>query len=113
MLRIRISEEIDVIIQQIEENGKTEYIRNRIADLIIDSLNSVKDSFGYWEKLNLANAISNLKINWFRASLVNLEVALAPAYLRNENFTQRNKELDSYTYEKLMEAVQQCIRRIE
>lgn len=107
---------IGEIQQQIAENGDLTEIRRAIAELIVHRLQAVKESFGYWEKIHFADAISSLALNvnslhqptfaWLRLCLVDLEHALVPADQRNENYTPRDQRYDAVTYNELMEAIE-------
>jgi hypothetical protein len=105
-------EGIDSILQKLEAleanmNVKNiNYIRKEIADLIIERLKSVKDSLGYWEKLHFAYAIATLKTSWLRLCLVTLEKAFIPAGERDEYYIPRDNQIDSLTYEQLMEEIE-------
>lgn len=107
--------DIDSILEKLDENGDIGDIRRAIADLIVDRLQKVRNSLGYWEKAYFANAIAALAWNtnsssqpttsWLRLCLVNLEKAHVPAEQRNENYTPRDSQLDSLTFDQLMNAI--------
>lgn len=108
--------EVDTILRKLDGNGDVGEIRNDIADLIVEQLQRVRQTLGYWEKAHFANAIAALAWNirarhqptssWLRLCLVNLEKALVPADERNENYTPRDEQLNALTYEQLMEALE-------
>ena len=106
---------VDSILQQLDENRDIKEVRAAVADLIEHYLEALKGSLGYWEKAHIANAIAALAWNinsrhqptsaWLRLCLVNVEKALVPANQRNENYTQRDKQLEALTYDKLTEDI--------
>ncbi len=86
-------------------------VRNAIANLILDHLQAMKDSLGYWETTHFANAIAALAMNvnsmrqpttvWLRLCLVDLEKVLAPLNQRNESHLLQDEQLKALTYEQL------------
>jgi predicted nucleic acid-binding protein len=112
----KIMQDIDSFLQKLQENGDVNKIRNELAELFIHLLESVKESLGYWEKFHFSNAIRMLRANislinqprtlWLRAFIKSLDNAFIPAAERNENYMPRDKEIDSLTYEQLMEAIE-------
>ena len=111
-----IMEEIDKLFERIDQGQNVDQIRIDIADLIGKSLYSMCDSFGYWEKVHMANAIGLLAWNinaslqhpsanatfWLRLSLVNGEKAFVPHDQRSENGTHVNGRLDAITFDQLL-----------
>jgi len=107
---------VDTILQQLDDNSDIKEIRRAIADLIAHHLQSLQNSFGYWEKVHFANAIAALAWNinsshqptefWLRLCLVSLEKALVPVEKRNENYIPRDKQIDNLTYEQLSEDIE-------
>ena len=107
--------EIDAIFDKIDQEGDIREIRYAIADLIVNRLNKVRNSLGYWEKVHLASAIATLAQNinlphqpttfWLRVCLVNIEKALVPPNQRNENYVPKDRQLDSLTFDQLMSAI--------
>jgi len=110
---------IDSILQKIENKEDIRDIRKAIADLIVDRLKLLRDSFGYWEKFFIANAIINLNSNinllhqprtfLLRICLFNLEKAFIPATERNETYVRKDKQIDSLTYEQFMEEIESIL----
>jgi hypothetical protein len=49
--------DIDSILEKLNEDANIGEIRNTIADLIVDHLQKVRSSLGYWEKTHFTNAI--------------------------------------------------------
>ena len=106
---------VDSIRQQLDSNCDVKEVRAAIIDLIEHHLQALKESLGYWEKVNFANAINSLArninsrhqptIDWLRLCLVNVEKALVPANQRNEHYTPREKQLEALTYEQLIEDI--------
>ncbi len=107
---------IDSILQQIDDDGDHKQIRVAILNLIEHHLQSLKETLGSWEKLCFADAISHLAWNinssrkypstiWLRLSVSDIEKALTPSNLRNENYIPINKHIESLTWDHLMEDV--------
>jgi len=112
-------EEIDKLFDRIDKDPHVDQIRLDIADLIAKCLNSMRDSFGYWEKVHMANAIAWLVRNanaslqyqtayttsWLRLSLVNVEKALVPPDRRSADYMLRDQTLDALTFDHLLEDI--------
>jgi len=108
---------IDAIFEKIDQESDIQEIRRDIADMIIFELEKIGNSIGYWEKACFANAISSLAWNinsshqpmtsWLTLSLLNVERALVPPNRRNENYTPRDTQLNSFTLNQLMSAIRE------
>jgi len=108
-------DEIDILFMRLDQDQNIDDVRLDIADLIAKCLNEKRDNFGYWEKAHIANAIALLAQNvfssrqpttaWLRASLVNLDKALVPPDQRSETYTRRDNQLDSLTFEQLIDDI--------
>lgn len=61
--RVQLMRKIQSILQQLDGDCDLKDVRNAIADLIVDHLQAMKDSLGYWEKTHFANAIAALALN--------------------------------------------------
>jgi hypothetical protein len=106
--------EIDEIFEKMDSSQIDNEIRISIADLILKNIELKKESLGAWEKSFFAQSISNLATNitssfqptdsWLRLSLVNLEKALVPIEERNEEFAKRVNQVDSISYQMLVDA---------
>ena len=109
-------EDINSIVERLGKGWDVKEARRAVADLIVEYIQSAQGSFGYWEKFHFANALSALGWNinsrhqpttyWLRLCLVNLDKALVPAKQRNENYTPKDKEIESLTFEQLMDAAE-------
>ena len=51
-------EDINSIIERLDKGWDVKEARRAVADLIVEDMQSAKDSFSYWEKFHFANAIS-------------------------------------------------------
>jgi hypothetical protein len=103
--------DIDALFERIDKDRDLDRLRLDIADAIATALTAMRDSFGYWEKAHLADAIAELAHNvsrgradtsWLRLCLVNLELAYVPKQKRSEDYTPRIKQLEALTFDDLM-----------
>lgn len=117
-------EDVDSIFQKLDTGEDINKIRGKIADLIFNYLQLMEKPLGYWEKMYFANSIVALAWNinsshqpppdsWLRLCLVNLEQAFVPREQRNENYTPRNSQIDSITFERLIEAIKEIRTRLQ
>lgn len=107
--------EIDTLFEKIGNGQIDNELRNSIADLLLAKIEEKKSDLGTWEKSLFGKAVSALFTNissdfqpadsWLRLCLVSLEKALVPKNKRSEEYTTRNEEIDSITYEMLINAV--------
>jgi len=98
-------------------------LEKSIADLLLEKIEEKKNDLGTWEKLLFGEAVSALFTNvnsefqapdaWLRLCLISLEKALIPKDERNEEYTTRNEEIESITYEMLKSAVESIKERLE
>ena len=108
-------QEIDRLFERLDQNQNIDQIRLDIADLIAKCLNKKRDTFGYWEKAHMANAIAFLALNvasssqsttsWLRASLVNIEKAFVLKDQRSESYTRKDNRLDLLTFDQLLDDI--------
>lgn len=116
MMRVGLMQKIESLLQQLDGNCDPKDVRHAVANLIVTNLQAMKDSLGYWETTHFANAIAALALNmnslrqpttaWLRLCLVDLEKVLVPESQRNENHLLKDKQLESLTYEQLMETLE-------
>jgi hypothetical protein len=116
MMRVGLMHKIESLLQQLDGNCDPKEAKHAVADLIVTNLQAMKDSLGYWETTHFANAIAALSLNmnslrqpttaWLRLCLVDLEKVLVPESQRNENYLLKDKQLESLTYEQLMETLE-------
>jgi hypothetical protein len=109
--------EVDAIFRRLRDKEDLGEIRIEIADLIIRCLSTLQNRFGYWEKAHIAHAIANLSRNmssnhqptnaWLNLCLVTIEKAMVPSGERNDHYTPRDTQLDAFSWEQLMEEIQQ------
>lgn len=86
--------------------------RYEIGALIIEILEEMRDTLGYWEKLNIARSIDALGWNtyaitqptnsWLRLCLISLRRAIAPRDDSKEEFTRRADDIDEFSCEQLL-----------
>ena len=110
-----VMEEIDILFARLDQDQNIDQIRLDIADLIWKCLINKRDTFGYWEKVHLANAIGLLARNvlflrqsstfLLRLSLINVKMALVPPEQRSEGLAGRDDKLDSLTFDQLVDDV--------
>ena len=108
--------QIDTLFERIGNGEIDNDIKKSIADLLLSKIEEKKNAMGTWEKSLFGESISALFTNinsefqptdsWLRLSLVSLEKALVPKEERNEEYTTRNEEIESITYEMLKNAVE-------
>lgn len=111
---MNITEQFQAVSTLFDNNGDPQQLRTKILDLILESLEDRKASFGYWEKFCLGGAISALATTlshsntsstlWLNLCMVNLHQTFTPPNQRNENYTPRRAELGRMTYEQFVEA---------
>lgn len=116
MVRVGLMQKIEALLQQLDGNCNPNDVRGAIADLIVANLQAMKDSLGYWETAHFANAIAALALNthslhqpttaWLRLCLVDLEMVLVPENQRDENHLLKDTQLESLTYEQLLETIE-------
>ena len=108
--------DIGALFERLDRDQDTVGLRLDIADAIARSLIETRNSFGYWEKAHLAQAIAALAWNinigdrdtrsWLRLCLVNLELAHVPEDERSEDYAQRDGQVETLTFEQLMDDIQ-------
>ena len=108
-------EEIDILFARLDQDQNIDQIRLDIADLIWKCLINKRDTFGYWEKVHLANAIGLLARNvlflrqsstfLLRLSLINVKMALVPPAQGSEGLAGSDDKLDSLTFDQLVDDV--------
>lgn len=91
--------------------------RSEIGALIIEILEEMRDTLGYWEKLNIARSIDALGWNtyaikqptnsWLRLCLISLRRAIAPRDDSKEKFTRRVDDIDEFTCEQLLARIRE------
>jgi hypothetical protein len=116
MARVGLMQKIESLLQQLDGDYDLKDLRNAISDLIVNHIQALKDSLGYWEKTHFANAIAAFALNmnslhqpttaWLRLCLVDLEKVLVPESQRNESYMLQDEQLESLTYEHLIETIE-------
>ncbi len=107
--------EINELSERLNKDKNVDGIRLDIANLIAKSLTQKREAFGYWEKAQFAQAIDALAQNihsenrdstsWLRLCLVSIKKAHIPPDERSENYTARNKEIEAFTFNQLMDDI--------
>jgi hypothetical protein len=106
--------DFNALFDRIDTDNDLDALRIDIADAIAHGLRETRDEFGYWEKIHFAQAISAFAWNinsgrdstsWLRLCLVNLERAFAPRDGRIEDYAPRNAQIETLTFEQLMDGV--------
>lgn len=109
--------EIDSIFEQL---GSGDYnlndIRISILTIISNCLTKLRESLDPWEKLFFSSAIANVSQNmrsadqssapWLRASLHDIEKAIASVDQRNEQEYPINEDVSAYSYDSLMAEIE-------
>jgi len=115
--------EFDALFEKIGNGQIDNTLKISIADLLLAKIEEKKNDLGTWEKSLFAQAVSALSTNvgsdyqptdsWLRLCLVSLEKAMVPKEARNEEYTQRNSEIESISYEMLKNAVKNIKGKLE
>jgi hypothetical protein len=115
---------VDSILQKLNTGGDIKKIRGEIADLIFEHLQLVQNSLGYWEKMYFAHSISALawdinsshkppQDSWLRLCLVSLENAFVPPEQWAAKKPPRNSQIDSITFDQLIEAINELRTKLQ
>lgn len=108
----------EILIQKLEESGNTPEIKLSVAVYLAGCIEVVRNRFGDWEKLHLANAVAALARNistpsagtaWLRLCIVNADKALVHPEQRNEAYVTRYARFDSLSADDLDEMVRSLI----
>ncbi len=115
--------EIDNLFEKVNEGPISNELRLSIADTILAHIDKCKDSLGSWEKELFAQSLSALAMNisakneptdsWLRLCLVALEKALVPKNERNEEYTKRDEQVESITYDMLVGAIDELKKEMK
>lgn len=107
--------EVNELFERLDNGKDVDGIRLDIANLIAQSLIQKQEAFGYWEKAQFSHAIDALAQNihagrrdstsWLRLCLVSIKNAHTLPNNRSEDYTVRNKQIEAFTFDQLMDRV--------